>query len=132
MNFYRHCNRAKLSQYFLALVKMTENANFTISLSRNDAVDFVYSDEALNELEKFAPRQAKVSEMRFRLFTTKFHQLRQKYDISKVKAENSASITSVLIRFLTARSLQKVFRNGFAKNIETINHGERNRFAHRR
>lgn len=36
-----------------------------ISFSQNNAVDFVDLDEALNELEKFAPRQAKVVEMRF-------------------------------------------------------------------
>ncbi|HQU86382.1 MAG TPA: ECF-type sigma factor, partial [Pyrinomonadaceae bacterium] len=36
-----------------------------ISFSQNNAVDFVDLDEALVELEKFAPRQAKVVEMRF-------------------------------------------------------------------
>lgn len=36
-----------------------------ISFSGEGEIDFVELDEALNELEKFAPRQAKVVEMRF-------------------------------------------------------------------
>jgi len=36
-----------------------------IGFPQNNEVDFADLDEALNELEKFAPRQAKVVEMRF-------------------------------------------------------------------
>jgi RNA polymerase sigma-70 factor, ECF subfamily len=36
-----------------------------ISFAGENEIDFVELDEALNELEKFAPRQAKVVEMRF-------------------------------------------------------------------
>lgn len=36
-----------------------------ISFAKNNAVDFADLDDALSELEKFAPRQAKVVEMRF-------------------------------------------------------------------